>query len=93
MDALILTGGLALAIPGMIGLGCWVDPKGAEWLAAKMRGRAVQLRMLKVAREKAREQARKVAEACREEWDKESGLGEGQGQGRGRGLTQEVVNG
>ena len=92
MDALMMVGGLALAIPGMVGGMCWLDPKGAEWLAAKMRGRAVQLRMMKVARMEAREKARKVAEACREEWDKESGVGLGVGQGQGRGL-QEVVNG
>jgi UPF0716 family protein affecting phage T7 exclusion len=90
MDALMMVGGLALAIPGMVGGMCWLDPKGAEWLAAGMRGRAVQLRMMKVAREQARARAREVARACHEEWDKESGAGEGQGQGRG---LQEVVNG
>jgi len=90
MDALILTGGLALAIPGMVGGMCWVDPKGAEWLAAKMRGRAVQLRMMKVAREKARAAAAEVYQQCREGWDEEDR--EAMKEGR-RELTQEVVNG
>jgi post-segregation antitoxin (ccd killing protein) len=55
-----------------------------------MRGRAVQLRMMKVAREKARAAAAEVYQQCREGWEEENREAVKEG---GRGLTQEVVNG
>jgi len=69
MDALILTGIMGLATPAFIGAACWLDPKGAEWLAARLRGRAVELRMMKTARARARARAGEVYQECRVGWE------------------------
>jgi len=71
MDALILTGIMGLAIPAIIGAACWLDPKGAEWLAARLRGRAVELRMMKAARTRAKARAGEVYQECRVGWEYE----------------------
>jgi hypothetical protein len=76
MDALILTGIMGLATPAFIGAACWLDPKGAEWLAARLRGRAVELRMMKLAKSRAKARAGEVYQECRVGWEKADQIGQ-----------------
>lgn len=70
MDALWLLGWAGMVV-GYGGLTvAWWDPGTAEKLAAKLRGRATELRMLAQARTVAREAARNLAEASLAEWEK-----------------------
>ena len=68
MDAIMIVGGLGMAGMVMGTVLAWNDPQAAEKLAAKLRGRAVELRMLAVARQEARAQARYTEKACLHNW-------------------------
>lgn len=71
MDALMFVGGLGL-LGGLSSTGwaimTWYDPKAADRLAARLRGRAVELRMLAAARQEAQAQARQIEEGCLRDW-------------------------
>lgn len=68
MDALMMVGGLGIAGIAAWGIMAWFDPQGADKLAAKLRGRAVELRMLAEAQKEARAQARLTEKECLREW-------------------------
>lgn len=68
MDAVMVVGGLGLAGVAIKGIMAWFDPQGADRLAARLRGRAVELRMLAEAQKEARAQARLTEKGCLREW-------------------------
>lgn len=68
MDAVMVVGGLGLAGVAIKGIMAWFDPQGADRLAARLRGRAVELRMLAEAQKEARAQARQIEEGCLRDW-------------------------
>lgn len=68
MDALMMVGGLGIAGIAAWGIMAWFDPQGADKLAAKLRGRAVELRMLAEARKEARARAQQTEKGCLREW-------------------------
>jgi len=69
MDILLIMAGLGVAW-GAIRWGmCWWDPVGADKMAARLRGRGVELRMIRAAKAEARQAAQKLEEAYLREWD------------------------
>jgi hypothetical protein len=48
---------------------CWWDPVGADKMAARLRGRGAELRMIRAAKAEARQAAQKLEEDCLRELD------------------------
>lgn len=90
MEALLIAGGLALAVPGLIGIMVWVDPRGANWLAARLRGRAVEIKLMREAKERARHKSGEVYRACWEGWEEED-RPDGAVESEGMGIRKEAV--
>lgn len=72
MEVLCIVAGLGVAWAAIRWGMCWWDPVGADKMAARLRGRATQLRMMAKARAEARQAAQRAEDDCLREWDRQS---------------------